>query len=73
MRSIGEADSLFDSSRTLVFAGSLTIYRKGHRMFDSGEPNSHPAAVARVMIGSAVKFADAGPFRNVTLVRLKLR
>ena len=32
-----------------------------------------PAAVARVMIGSAVKFAHAGPSRNVTLVRLKLR
>ena len=45
---------------------------KGIRWTIVGEPSGNPAAVARVMIGSAVKFAHAGPSRNVTLVRLKL-
>ena len=72
-KSIREADLLLERSPTLVFAGSVTIYRKGHKMDDSGEPSGNPAAVARVMIGSAIKFAHAGPSRNVTLVRLKLR
>ena len=64
---------LLEESPTLVFAGSVTIYRKWDEMDDSGEPSGNPAAVERVMIGSAIKFADASPFGNVTLVRLKLR